>query len=218
MHILLVEDNVPLAVGLICALKRGGFVVNHVTEGKTACLYIKTECPGIVILDLGLPDMDGGEVLNFTQKHNPGCQVLVLSERHTSYDKVLCLDSGAVDYMSKPFAPEELMARLRVLERRMGTSETVEIVVGSVSLNTATHKTTIAGETVQLSRKEYLLLKALMENDESIHTREELEDKLCLWGKEVVSNAVDVHIYHLRKKLPPGFIQTVRGIGYMVKK
>ena len=218
MQILLVEDDALLADGIVSALKREGFVINHVSEGATACIHIKADLPDIVILDLGLPDMEGLDVLKFIRRHHAGCQVLILTARDSLHDKVSGLDSGADDYLAKPFEPLELMARLRVLERRLGTSNNAEITLGSVTLNTATHKTSLAGEALVLSKKEYMLLKALMENSEAIHTRESLEDKLYSWGEEILSNAISVHMHNLRKKLPSGFIQTIRGIGYMVRK
>ncbi|MFQ5544057.1 MAG: response regulator [Nitrospiria bacterium] len=218
MQILLVEDDALLADGIVCALKREGFAINHVPAGETACIHIKADCPDIVILDLGLPDMEGLDVLNFIRKHHAGCQVLILTARDSLQDKVVGLDSGADDYLAKPFEPLELMARLRVLERRLGTSNQNEIVISPVALNTTTHKTTLEGKEIFLSRKEYMLLKALMENSDTIHSRESLEAKLYSWGEEILSNAISVHMHNLRKKLPSGFIQTVRGIGYMVRK
>jgi len=217
MQILLVEDDALLADGIVSALKREGFAINHVPEGESACIYIKADLPDIVVLDLGLPDMDGLDVLKFIRRHHPACQVLILTARDTLDDKVSGLDGGADDYLAKPFEPLELMARLRVLERHLGTSNTAEVIVGAVCLNTATHKVSVAGEALQLSKKEYMLLKALMENAETIHTRENLENKLYCWDEEILSNAISVHMHNLRKKLPPGFIQTIRGIGYMVR-
>ncbi len=218
MQVLLVEDDVLLADGIVCALKREGFSINHVEEGKMACIHIKAELPDLVILDLGLPDMEGLDVLKFIRKHHPGCQVMILTARDTLNDRVSGLDSGADDYLAKPFELLELMARLRVLERRLGTSNKAEIVIDRVTLNTASHKTTLEGKELSLSKKEYMLLKALMENSDAIHTRESLEAKLYTWGEEILSNAISVHMHNLRKKLPSGFIQTVRGIGYMVRK
>lgn len=218
MQILLVEDDALLADGIVVALKHEGFAVNHLDQGNAACLHIKADCPDIVILDLGLPDMEGLDVLKFIRKHHAKCQVLILTARDSLYDKVSGLDGGADDYLAKPFEPLELMARLRVLERRLGTATHAEIAIGPVVLNTATHVSTLAGEPLLLTKREYLLLKALMENTDVIQTRENLEAKLYSWGEELVSNAIDVHIHHLRKKLGTGFIQTIRGIGYMVKK
>jgi len=217
VQVLLVEDDALLADGIVSALKREGFAINHVSEGEAACVYIKADLPDIVVLDLGLPDMDGLEVLKFIRRHHPACQVLILTARDSLDDKVSGLDGGADDYLAKPFEPLELMARLRVLERHLGTSTSAEIVVGPVSLNTATHRAFVSGKALVLSKKEYTLLKALMENAKTIHTRESLETKLYSWGEEVLSNAISVHMHNLRKKLPEGFIQTIRGIGYMVR-
>lgn len=218
MQILLVEDDESLADGMVSALNREGFTVKRVADGKTALACYKTEAPDIIVLDLGLPDMDGLSVLNSIRKKGATIPVLVLTARDSLEAKVKGLDSGADDYLTKPFELGELMARLRVLERRLGTATTSEIVVGPITLDTATHIVTREGEPLALSRREYMVLKALMEHIGAIKTRESIEDKLYSWGDEVASNAVEVHISNLRKKLPQDFIHTVRGIGYMIKK
>jgi two-component system OmpR family response regulator len=218
MQILLVEDDPSLADGMVSALKREGFVVNHVATGELAYSSVSTEPPDIVILDLGLPDMDGLEVLKKIRRKNKNVQVLILTAREALEDKITGLDTGADDYLTKPFEPKELMARLRVLERRLGIASNSTIVIGAVTLDMASHVVMLDGEMLTLSKREYMLLKALMERAGSILTRENLETKLYSWGEELLSNAIDVHIHNLRKKLPDRFIQTVRGMGYMVKK
>ncbi|MCJ8270858.1 MAG: response regulator transcription factor, partial [Psychrosphaera sp.] len=122
------------------------------------------------------------------------------------------------DYLAKPFDMPELLARLRVIERRLGTSFSNDLQIKDVSLNTASHTLTSGNEPLNVSRKEFMVLKALMENAGKIQTREQLETKLYAWGEEVASNAVEVHIHHLRKKLPNQFIKTIRGVGYIVNK
>ncbi|HEX7763637.1 MAG TPA: response regulator [Cellvibrio sp.] len=218
MQILLVEDDSLLADGIVSALRRAGFAVNWLDNGKAACTYVVAEPPDILLLDLGLPDMDGLDVLKLVRQKKLHTQVLILTARDTTTDKVAGLDSGADDYLTKPFALDELLARLRVLERRLGTASSSLITIASVTVNTAQHEASVDGSPLSLSRREYMLLKALMESAGVIQTREGLEAKLYSWGDEVASNAIEVHIHNLRKKLPTDFIRTLRGIGYMVPK
>ncbi len=216
MPILLVEDDHDLASGLQRALQTDGFAVNHVATGNAALAAIETETPEIVILDLGLPDISGLTVLKRLRVGHPELPVLILTARTSIDDKVAGLDSGADDYLAKPFEIEELLARLRALQRRLSTTKSTDISIGAVSLDTATHATCVDGQKIELSRREYMLLKALMENAGRVQTRDALETRLYAWGEEVSSNAIEVHIHNLRKKLIPGFIKTIRGVGYVV--
>jgi len=218
MQILLVEDDILLADGLRTALKREGFAVNHVATGKDALSTLATDKPEIVILDLGLPDMDGLTVLKRLRKGEQGSQVLILTARDAIEDKVAGLDLGADDYLVKPFEMPELLARLRALERRTTAVQTSKISIGPVVLDTLTHRVSVDGEELELPRREYMLLKALMENSGRILSRESLEEKLYGWGEELASNSIEVHIHHLRKKIQTEFIKTVRGVGYTVRK
>ena len=218
MQILLVEDDLSLAEGLQKGLGREGFTVNHVSNGADAIHAVVTNTPDIMTLDLGLPDLDGLDVLRQVRKKYPDLPVLLLTARDALEDKVAGLDMGADDYLVKPFAMQELLARLRVLERRISTTSSSEIQIGDICLDTVTHGVLVNGAGVELSRREYMLLKALMENAGRIQTRENLESRLYGWGEEVASNAIEVHIHNLRKKLVPDFIKTVRGVGYTVKK
>jgi DNA-binding response OmpR family regulator len=218
MSILLVEDDQDLATGLAEALRKEGLAINHVGTGKAALHVISAETPEIVILDLGLPDKDGLEVLRQLRREHRELPVLVLTARDSLGDKVAGLDSGADDYLAKPFEMAELLARLRVLGRRIGTSSSNVISIGSVSLDTSNQTVTVNGVPTELPRREYMLLKVLMENAGRVQTRDSLENKLYSWGEEVASNALEVHIHHLRKKLGTEFIATVRGVGYTVKE
>lgn len=219
MRILLVEDDSSLAAGLQAALSREGFAVNHVGSGKLALAAVRAEVPDMVVLDLGLPDIDGLQVLAQLRETNRGLPVLLLTARDGAEDKVKGLDRGADDYLAKPFDMKELAARLRVIERRLSaTAATSRLNVGSVELDTAAHAVTVAAQPLELPRREYMLLKALMESTGKVLTREALEGRLYSWGEEVSSNALEVHIHHLRKKLPEDFIKTVRGIGYTVPR
>ncbi len=218
MNILLVEDDRLLADGVISALRREGFTINHISDGNTAVSQIRAEPPDILILDLGLPGMDGIDVLKTVRRTNRQLPVLILTARDRLDDKVAGLDSGADDYLTKPFETRELLARLRVLERRISTTGSAEITVGPVRLNSTTQDTLVDDDPVNLTRREYMILKALMQGAGLILSRENLEAKLYTWGEEIASNAIEVHIHHLRKKLPDGFIQTVHGMGYIVRQ
>lgn len=218
MQVLLVEDNTLLANAIVRALKSAGFSINHVDRGDQALSAIKTSQPDIVVLDLGLPDTDGLEVLKSARKFGFSNPVLILTARDATSDKVLGLDAGADDYLAKPFEIDELLARLRALERRLSNVKSHSIEIGDVEIDTNSHEVQIAGQSISMSRREYMLLKALMESANKIQTRDVLDSKLYSWGEEVSSNTVEVHIHNLRKKLPSGFIQTVRGVGYVVRK
>lgn len=217
MQVLLVEDNALLAKAVVRALKNAGFSVNHVERGKLALSAIKTARPDLLVLDLGLPDMDGLEVLKAARKEGFSNPVLILTARDSTPDKVLGLDAGADDYLAKPFEIDELLARLRALERRLGSVKSHKITIDDVEVDTNSHEVIVSGADVVMSRREYMLLKALMESANKIQTRDALDSKLYSWGEEVSSNTVEVHIHNLRKKLPVGFIQTVRGVGYVIR-
>jgi len=198
MQVMLVEDNEMLAAAVVKALRTAGFSVNHISRGDQALAALKTSKPDILVLDLGLPGMDGLEVLRGARRQQFSNPVLILTARDKTQDKVAGLDSGADDYLAKPFEMDELLAR--------------------VDLDTHSYEVSVAAEPLGLSRREYMLLKALMESAGKVQTRDMLDSKLYGWGEEVSSNTVEVHIHNLRKKLPAGFIQTVRGLGYVVKK
>ncbi len=218
MQVLLVEDDQSLAAGLCKALRNEGFVTNHVAAGKAALHAVSTEPPDIVVLDLGLPDMDGLDVLKRIRDSGSQVPVLILTARASIDARVSGLDGGADDYLSKPFEIPELIARLRVIERRLSTTQDSTIEVGEVTLDTLSRQVACKGEPVELARREYTVLKSLMENCGKIQTREQLESRLYSWGEEVSSNAIEVHVHHLRKKFGSDFIKTVRGVGYTVRK
>lgn len=231
MRILLVEDDLPLANALQKSLQSEGFVVNHVNQGKIALNALSTPDQDMVILDLGLPDINGLDVLRQLRNQKSSLPVIILTARDSIESKVKGLDFGADDYLVKPFEIQELMARLRVIERRLGTASSSMICVGQVKVdtlahkvfvsdnlpNSATHGTNTNSETeIHFSKKEFMVLKALMEHAGRILSREQIESKLYHWGEEVLSNAVEVHIHKLRKNLPENFIQNVRGVGYII--
>lgn len=218
MQILLVEDDKSLAGGLCKALRSEGFVTNHVAEGKAALHVVDVEPPDIVILDLGLPDMDGLDVLKSIRRRGSTIPVLILTARSSIDARVSGLDLGADDYLPKPFETPELIARLRVIERRLSSTQDSKILAANVSLDTISQEVTCDGEPVELPRREFMVLKLLMTNMGKVQTRQQLETRLYTWGEEVTSNALEVHIHHLRKKLGNELIKTVRGVGYTIRK
>lgn len=223
MKILLVEDDLPLATALRQSLQREGFVVNHVAQGQLALTALLVPDHDMVILDLGLPDIDGIDVLKQIRAKKNALPVIILTARDSIDSKVKGLDYGADDYLAKPFDMQELLARLRVIERRIGTAISSMIAIQNVSLDTTSHKVLLDIDTneqteLHFSKKEFMVLKALMENAGRILSREQIESKLYQWGEEVLSNAVEVHIHKLRKALPEKFIQNVRGVGYIINQ
>lgn len=218
MKVLIVEDDPDLADGLMTALKNESFIASHAALGQEAEKLVTQFEPDIVILDLGLPDVDGFEVLKTIRKRSKSMPVLILTARGDLANKVKALDNGADDYLAKPFEMMELLARLRVISRRLNTSVTSQIAIRGVLLDVVAHTLLVNGEEVRLPKKEYMTLKILMEEAGRVKTKAMLEDNLYDWGEEIGSNAIEVHISNLRKKLPPNFIQTIRGVGYTVKK
>tara|TARA_R110001583_G_scaffold34122_4_gene114844 strand:- start:6011 stop:6670 length:660 start_codon:yes stop_codon:yes gene_type:complete len=218
MQILLVEDDTAIAVGLKKLLMKEDFVVNCVATGQQAINQVLISLPDIIILDVGLPDMTGIEVLKKIRALHAELPILLLTARDEIKDKVEGLNAGADDYLTKPFDIDELIARLRVIERRLGTVKNSCIQIGAIILDIEKHEVSIAGALVELSRREYMLLKALMERAGHVLSKEQLEQTLYGWGEEISSNSIEVHIHNLRKKIDKSFISTIRGIGYSVKK
>lgn len=218
MRLLLIEDDVHLANGLRESLRNDGHSADIVFNGKEGVLAIKSGDFDVVILDLGLPDVDGLDVLKQAKKINKNLPVLILTARDGIENKVQGLDLGADDYLAKPFSLEELFARLRVIERRLGTHSSSIISHNNVALDTQAHTISVNDSEQKFSRREYMILKTLLENLGRIQSKEQLETSLYEWGEEVASNTIEVHISNIRKKLPNSFIKTVRGVGYVVSK
>lgn len=218
MHILLVEDEIALANEVCQSLRQSQYAVSHLCNGKQAIIAAQNGDVDVVILDLGLPDMDGLEVIRKIRALQLTIPILVLTARGQLSDKINGLDAGADDYLPKPFALDELLARLRVLQRRLGTVMSSIIEIDQVCLNIDSLLVTMNNNLVQLRRKEFMVLRALMERANRIVSKAQLESMLYEWGHEVSSNAIEVHIHNLRKKLPEHFITNVRGVGYCIPK
>ena len=215
MRILLVEDDRLLGDGLKAGLTQAGYAVDWLRDGETAVAALSTEAFAAVVLDLGLPKRDGLSVLQWLRGRRDATPVLILTARDQLEDKVRGLDLGADDYVLKPFDLDEIAARLRALVRRAhGRSEPV-LTLGEIELNPAARTVTRAGEAVELTPREFDLLHLLLQNAERVLTRRALEEQLYTWNDAVDSNALEVHIHHLRRKLGGELIRTVRGVGYM---
>lgn len=218
MHLLLVEDDHLVAQGLCRSLRQEGYSVEHSAKVKHALQCLGSGEIELVILDLGLPDGDGSQILKHIKAQKKVIPVVILTARSSIDDKVQGLDMGADDYLAKPFEPAELFARLRVASRRVNQAQSSLLQCGDVTMDTSAHSVTLNDELLSLPRKEYMLLKALLENQGRVQSKQQLENKLYQWGEEVGSNTIEVHIHHLRKKFPSDFIKTLRGIGYVVGK
>ncbi|MEW5790700.1 MAG: response regulator [Pseudomonadota bacterium] len=218
MRILLVEDDPLLGDGLRVGLGQEGYTVDWIRDGQAARLALETGSYGLVVLDIGLPRLSGLELLRALRAQGNGVPVLILTARDAVADRVAGLDGGADDYMIKPFDLDELAARIRaLLRRRMGRASPV-LRHGELALDPAAHRVTLAGEAVELSPREFALLQALLDNAGRVLSRAQLEESLYGWGEEVESNAVEVHVHHLRRKLGPELIRTVRGVGYTIDR
>ncbi|HSC97100.1 MAG TPA: response regulator transcription factor [Burkholderiales bacterium] len=215
MRILLVEDDELLGAGIRDALDRARYTVEWVTDGRQALTALRAGTFDFVLLDLGLPGMDGIEVLRSLRAKGATTPVLVLSARDAPPQRVLGLDAGADDYLVKPFDVDELLARVRVLQRRARGGATNVLEHGSVRLDPVALSVTHEGRPVALQRREFMLLHKLLAAPGQVLTRAQLEESLYGWDGSVESNALDVHVHNLRKKLYPGVIRTVRGIGYV---
>lgn len=214
MRILLAEDDALLGDGLRAGLRQQGFQVDWVRTGDAAERELRGEPYAAAVLDLGLPLKDGIDVLGAVRRAGVTLPVLVLTARDAVPDRVLGLNTGADDYVVKPVDLEELGARLRALVRRAHGVAHEKLRVGAIELDPAARTVRRGGQPVMLAAREFDLLHALMLNAGRVMTREQLEQHLYSWGQEVESNAIEVHVHHLRRKLGPSVIRTVRGIGY----
>jgi two-component system OmpR family response regulator/two-component system response regulator QseB len=215
MRILLVEDDRLLGDGLQAGLTQAGYAVDWLRDGEAAVAALSTESFAAVVLDLGLPKRDGLSVLQWLRGRHDATPVLILTARDQLEDKVRGLDLGADDYVLKPFDLDEIAARLRALVRRAHGRPQPVLSLGEIELDPAARSVTRAGQAIELTAREFDLLHLLLENSGRVLTRRTLEEQLYTWNDTVDSNALEVHIHHLRKKLGNELIRTVRGVGYM---
>ena len=216
MRILLVEDDRMIGESIRTALRQDGSAVDWVRDGRSAESTLASEEFDLVLLDLGLPQRDGLEVLRAMRSRRDQTPVIVLTARDALADRVTGLDAGADDYLVKPFELEELAARIRAVSRRKAGRGEPAVEIGDVRLDPSMRQVTRGGEPVVLSAREYAVLEALMARPGAILSRAQLEDRLYGWGDAIESNAVSVYIHQLRRKLGNDFIRNVRGVGYYV--
>lgn len=218
MRILVVEDDPLLGDGLKAGLAQAGFAVEWVKDGIAGELALRTGSLAAVVLDLGLPRLAGLELLRRIRADGNKTPVLILTARDAVEDRIVGLDTGADDYMVKPFDLHELAARLRALIRRSAGEAAPVLRVGAVALDPAARRVEFEGTPIELPAREYALLHALMLGAGRVLTRDQLAERLYAWGQEIESNAIDVHIHHLRRKLAPKVIHTVRSVGYLMPR
>jgi two-component system, OmpR family, response regulator QseB len=218
MDLLLVEDDEMLGDGIQSVLQRRGMETDWVRDGMTAMQSLKSCRYDVLLLDLNIPWLSGLEVLARLRGGGNQIPVLVLTARAEVVDRVAALDSGADDYMVKPFDIDELCARIRALHRRHNGQEPMRLQHGELLLDPSSRTVTMRGSDISLSVKEFDILRALMENMGRVMSRRKLNETIYCLDDEVESNAIEVHIHHLRKKLGEHPIRTVRGVGYVIEK
>lgn len=216
MRVLIVEDDLMIGQALLSGLHESGYVADWVRDGAAAELALTYGMYDLALLDLGLPRKDGLEVLKSVRRARVDLPVLVISARETLAERILGLDTGADDYLTKPFDFDEVLARMRAVLRRHAGRGSPEISYGALTLDPGERKVQFRGNEVTLSTREFALLEALMKHPGALVPRERLVDALYGWQAEVESNAIEVHLHHLRRKLCPELILNVRGVGYRV--
>lgn len=217
MRILLVEDDPELGRGLKASLENQGFAVDWVRDGKAAELEGQQDGYVAMILDLGLPLQDGQTTITRLRQKGVALPILVLTARDEIDDRLLALDGGADDYVVKPVDSRELAARIRALSRRLSGGVSPSINLRGVQLDPVRREVLQKNNFISLTTREFDVLHVLMSQPGRVFTRSQIEQQILSWGKEVESNAIEVHIHHLRKKLGEELIQTVRGVGYRWK-
>ena len=218
MRILLIEDDAMIGKAIRQGLSQSGFAVDWVADGRAAELSLANGVYDLAILDLGLPRKDGMAILTTLRGLGNSMPVLIASARDTVRDRIAGLEAGADDYVLKPFDLNELIARVRALLRRQTGSATTSLRVGDLSLDPVRKVVTLGGRVVDVSARELAILEALMRRPGAVLSRAKLEDSVYGWGEEVGSNAIEVHLHNLRRKLGSHRIRNVRGVGYRVSE
>ena len=218
MHVLLVEDDLVLADGIARILRGHGMVVDTVNNGTEADRALAAREVSVMVLDIGLPGIDGFEVVRRLRARGSAVPVLLLTARDDVQDRVRGLEIGADDYLVKPFAAPELVARLKALVRR-GNPRSVDLQVGGLTLDPLTHRATVNGQLVELSAREWAVLEYLIRNASRVVSKQQIIDAILPWGEEVTLNAVEVYVSRIRSKIMSAgvSINTIRGFGYMLE-
>lgn len=216
MRLLIVEDDLMIGEALRQGLTRAGFAADWVTDGRAAELSLANGVYDLAIIDLGLPKKDGMAVIETLRAVGNSVPVLIASARDTVQDRIAGLEAGADDYVLKPFDLNELVARVRAVMRRHAGSGTPVMTAGPLMLDPTRKLVELAGTPVELSAREFALLETLMRKPGAVLSRAQLEESVYGWGDEIGSNAIEVHLHHLRKKLGGELIKNVRGVGYRV--
>lgn len=214
MKLLLAEDDPMIGAATEQGLRNAGFAVDWARDGQSAELALRTGQYALLILDLGLPRQDGLTVLKTMRSSGDATPVLIVTARGAVYDRIEGLNQGADDYLTKPFDLDELIARIRALIRRNAGRAQPVMQVAGLSLNPLTREVRLDGELLSLPQREFALLEALLRTPGAVLSTEQIAEMLYGWGEEIVSNAVEVHIHKLRKKLGADWIRNVRGVGY----
>ena len=218
MRVLIVEDDPLLGDALAAGLKQRGFEADWVQDGRDAQAAIRVEPFAAVLLDLGLPGLGGLDLLRSERARGNKVPVLIFTARDAVQDRITGLDSGADDYVVKPTDLDELAARLRALVRRSKGEPAPVLRVGQLALDPAARLVTRDGQAMDLQPREFTLLQELMLNAGRVLSREQLEERMYRWGEEVESNAVEVHVHHLRRKIGTDVVKTIRGVGYVMPR
>ena len=216
MRLLLIEDDPMIGRAVHLGLGRVGFTVDWVTDGHSGQSAVMNAVYDLVVLDMGLPRVDGLSLLRELRGRRDLVPVLIISARDAVRDRIAGLNAGADDYLLKPFDLDELIARIRALLRRRAGSAVSEMTVGELTLDPASHLATMSGQEITLTAKEFALLEALLRRPGAVLSRERLEESIYGWGEEVGSNAVEVHLHNLRRKLGSHVIKNIRGVGYRI--
>ena len=218
MRLLLVEDDELLGDAVKTGLTQFGYIVDWLKNGEIARQVIKTEAFDLIILDLSLPKISGMTLLQTIRQSNNKTPVIILTAQESIDDRIKGLDAGADDYITKPFDLNELGARVRALTRRAQGRADTTLQYANITINPAAHSVLMDGQPINVPRREFALLQKLIESSGQVLSREQLMQSMYSWDEEVDSNALEVHIHNLRKKLNANFIRTIRGVGYLIDK